>query len=123
MSPYADVVIRNARAFTSDEFNPRAEALAIIRNRIAFVGSSSDAEAWCGPETKVIDAHGNTLLPGFIDSHFHLLWGCIWLGSAQLQDVKNKSDLKEVLLEFAGANKTTPWVDGRGIKYGIVSKA
>ncbi len=121
MSPYADVVIKNAHAFTSDESNPKAEAVAIIGNRISFVGSSSDVEAWSGPETKVIDAHGNTLLPGFIDSHFHLLWGCIWLGSAQLQEVKNKSDLKEVLHEFASANRTTPWVDGRGIKYGIIS--
>jgi predicted amidohydrolase YtcJ len=69
----------------------------------------------------VIDAQGKTLLPGFIDSHFHLLWGCIWLGSAQLQEVKTKEDLKKILLDFASENKTTAWLDGRGIKYGVIS--
>lgn len=121
MSPYADVVVTNARVFTSDEANPYAEAVAVRGNRIVYVGSRTEGDEWRGPDTRVIDAQGKTLLPGFIDSHFHLLWGCIWLGSAQLQDVKTKDDLKKVLLDFASENKTTTWVDGRGIKYGIVS--
>jgi predicted amidohydrolase YtcJ len=121
MSPHADLIFTNAHVFTSDESNPHAEAVAVKGNRITFVGSNSEVETWRGPETRVIDGQGNTLLPGFIDSHFHLLWGCIWLGSAQLQEVKTKEDLKKILLDFAEENKTTPWVDGRGIKYGIVS--
>ena len=121
MSPHADVIFMNARAFTSDESNPHAEAIAVKGNRIVFVGSNSEIEVWRGPETRVIDGKGNTLLPGFIDSHFHLLWGCIWLGSAQLQEVRTKEDLKKVLLDFASENRTTPWVDGRGLKYSIVS--
>ena len=121
MSSHADLIFMNTRVFTSDESNPYAEAVAVAGNRIAFVGGSSEVEAWRGPETRVIDGQGNTLLPGFIDSHFHLLWGCIWLGSAQLQEVKTKEDLKKILLDFADENKTTSWVDGRGIKYGIVS--
>jgi len=121
MSLYADVIITNAHAFTADQAQPNAEAIAVKGNRILFVGGNEGADEYRGPGTRDIDAHGNTLLPGFIDSHFHLLWGCIWLGSAQLQEVKTKDDLKKVLLDFAGENKTTAWVDGRGIKYGIVS--
>lgn len=121
MSPYADVIITNAHAFTADQSNPHAGAVAVKDNRIVFVGSKTGVEGWRGPATKEIDAQGNTLLPGFIDSHFHLLWGCIWLGSAQLQEVRTKDDLKKVLLDFAGENKTTPWIDGRGIKYGILA--
>ncbi len=121
MSHAADVIFTNAHVFTSDEANPRAEAVAVRGNRITYVGSRTGVSEWRGPGTREIDARGNTLLPGFIDSHFHLLWGCIWLGSAQLQEVKTKEDLKKVLLDFAGENKTTAWVDGRGIKYGIIS--
>ena len=117
----ADVIFKNARVFTSDELNPAAEAVAVRGNRIIYVGSSSGVDKWRGQGTREIDAGGNTLLPGFIDSHFHLLWGCIWLGSAQLQEVKTKEDLKKVLLDFASEKKTTLWIDGRGIKYGIVS--
>lgn len=121
MSAHADVIFTNARAFTSDEANRHAEAVAINGNKIVFAGSAADAKAFHGPGTRVIDAQGNTLLPGFIDSHFHLLWGCIWLGTAQLQDVKTKEDLQKVLLDYAEENKSTLWVVGRGIKYGIVS--
>ena len=121
MSPHADVIFTNTKAFTSDESNPGAEAVAVKGNRIVFVGSNSQVETWRGPETRVIDGGGKTLLPGFIDSHFHLLWGCIWLGTAQLREVKTKEDLKNVLLAFAAENQTNPWVVGRGIKYGIVS--
>lgn len=121
MPPYADLIISNAHVFTSDESNLHAEALAIKENRIAYVGSTAGIEEWCGPRTRVLDGQGKTLLPGFIDSHFHLLWGSIWLGNTQLQEVRTQIDLKEVLLEFASGNMTTTWVLGRGIKYGIVS--
>ncbi|MEP6894897.1 MAG: amidohydrolase family protein, partial [Chloroflexota bacterium] len=64
---------------------------------------------------------GHTLTPGFIDTHVHLLWGSIWMGNAQLQEVRTKDDLKKNLLEFADSNKTNQWVVGRGIRYNIVS--
>jgi hypothetical protein len=121
MPPHADVIFTNAHVFTSDEANPRAEAVAIKGNRIVYVGSKTGVDVWRGSGTRGIDAQGKSLLPGFIDSHFHLLWGSIWLGSAQLQEVRTKEDLSKVLLDFASENKTTPWVDGRGVKYGIVS--
>jgi hypothetical protein len=121
MSPAADIVITNAKVFTSDETNLHAEAVAVKGNRIVYVGSSAGTEAWRGPTSRVIDGQGKTLLPGFIDSHFHLLWGSLWLGNAQLQEVKTRSDLRENLLAFAAENRTSSWVVGRGIKYGIVS--
>ena len=121
MADKADILITNARVFTSDEANPRAEAIAVKGNRIVYVGTNAGAEAWRGDATRVIDGQGHTLTPGFIDTHVHLLWGSIWMGNAQLQDVKTPDDLKEVLTAFATENKTTPWVVGRGIKYNIVS--
>lgn len=117
----ADIVILNAKVFTSDKENPWAEAVAIKGNRIEFVGTNEDAKKFTESNTKVIDVKGQTLTAGFIDSHFHLLSGSIWAGSAQLYDVKNLHELKEILLDYAKQNKTNEWVDGRGIKYGVVS--
>jgi predicted amidohydrolase YtcJ len=121
MSQPADLIFTNARVFTSDQTNPIAEALAIKGNKIVYVGDNQGAQDWRGIGTRLVDGMGNTLMPGFIDCHFHLLWGCIWLGNAQLQEVRNLDDLNMVLQTFAAVNKTTSWVIGDGIKYGIVS--
>ena len=121
MTDKAGIIIMNARIFTSDEANPRAEAIAIKGNRIVYVGTNAEADAFKDASTRVIDAQGHTLTPGFIDTHVHLLWGSIWMGNAQLQEVRTKEDLKKILVEFAEANKTSEWVVGRGIRYNIVS--
>ena len=119
--PSADVIITNARVFTSDESNPRAEAVAVKGNQIVYVGTSEGAESFKARSTRVIDAQGHTLTAGFIDTHVHLLWGSIWMGNAQLQEVRTKEELKNILVDFAQKNQTDPWVLGRGIKYSIVS--
>jgi predicted amidohydrolase YtcJ len=119
--PKADLLITNAHVFTSDPSNPAAEAVAVRENRIVYAGDMKGVEDWHGPSTRVLDGLGNTLMPGFIDSHFHLLWGCIWLGSAQLQAVVDRDNLNKALRKFAAENKTSEWVVGRGIKYGIIS--
>ena len=121
MSTSADFIIENARIFTSDPSNPHAEAVAVRGNRIVYVGDNQGVAEYKGDNTRVINGEGHTLTPGFIDTHVHLLWGSIWMGNAQLQQVRTKEDLKSILLEFADKNKTDPWVVGRGIKYGIVS--
>jgi len=119
--PSADVIINNARIFTSDKSKPRAEAVAIKGNRILCVGTKEDVDSYKDKSTRVIDGKGHTLTPGFIDSHVHLLRGSFWMENAQLQEVRTKEDLKQVLIDFAEHNKTNPWIAGRGIKYGIVS--
>ena len=121
MTQTADMIITNARVFTSDESNPHAEAIVIKGTRIIYVGDNAGAEALHGEDTRTIDGQGHTLTPGFIDTHVHLLWGSIWMGNAQLQNVRTKEDLKNVLTEFAESNKTNPWIIGRGIRYSIVS--
>ena len=71
------ILITNARVFTAEPHatGPTAEAVVVQGRRIAFVGSAAEAQAWRTPDTRVIDGQGATLMPGFIDSHYHLLWG------------------------------------------------
>lgn len=121
MARSAHFIIENARIFTSDASNPHAEAVAVKDNRIIYVGTNEGAQSYKDPSTRVIDGKGRTLTAGFIDSHVHLLWGSLWMGNAQLQEIRTKEDLKSVLLDFALKNNTDNWVVGRGIKYGIVS--
>ena len=120
MPTTADLIITNARVFTSDVNNPHAEAVAVKGRHILYAGTNAGAREFQNASTRVIDAKGCTLTPGFIDSHFHLFWGAVWMGSAQLYEAKTMADVKEVLQSFAAENKTSGWVDGRGIKYGII---
>lgn len=121
MSQHASVIITNTQVFTSNEFNPRAEAVAIKGNRILYVGTNQGADSFRDRSTRVIDGQGRTLTPGFIDSHVHLLSGAMWMGNAQLQDTRTKEELRTALIDFEKQNTTDPWILGRGIRYGIVS--
>ena len=105
MPSKSDFMILNARIFTSDEANPQAEAVAVKGNRIVFVGTTEGAKEFQDASTQVIDGKGCTLTPGFIDSHFHLLWGSIWMGGAQLYEAKTKDDVNESPANLCGAKQ------------------
>jgi predicted amidohydrolase YtcJ len=117
----ADVIITNAKIFTSNETLPYAEAVAVKGNRILYVGTNEAAASFENQATRVIDGQGHTLTAGLIDSHVHLLWGAIEMEDAKLQAVRTKEELRRILLDFANENKTMPWIVGGGIRYGIVS--
>lgn len=67
----ADLIVMNARIVTVDAKSSIAEAIAITKGRIIAVGKNADMLKHRGPETKVIDAGGKTVLPGLMDSHTH----------------------------------------------------
>src|SRR5262245_59552964 len=68
----AEVVIRNGTIYTSNDNQPKAEAIAVAGGRILFVGSNAAVTSYIGASTRVIDLQGNTATPGFTDSHYHL---------------------------------------------------
>jgi predicted amidohydrolase YtcJ len=71
----ADLILHNGKILTVDrEFSVR-EAVAIQGNRIVSAGSNKEVLAKRGPNTKVIDLAGRTVLPGLIDCHLHPLEG------------------------------------------------
>lgn len=67
----ADFVITNANVITVDAQFTRAKALAVRSDQIVAVGSAKNVAPFIGPQTRVIDAKGRTVLPGLIDSHVH----------------------------------------------------
>ena len=68
----ATKIFRGGPVLTLDADNQVAEALAIIDEEIAAVGSEQSVLRLRGPDTEVVDLAGRTLLPGFIDAHGHL---------------------------------------------------
>ncbi len=67
----ADLIVRNARVWTVDPANPTAEAVAIRDGRIVRVGYNDEVDLLRGIDTRVIDADGHLVLPGFVDNHVH----------------------------------------------------
>ena len=67
----ADLVVVNARVLTQDEALPRAEAIAVKDGRFFAVGSTADVRNLASSRTRVLDAAGMTVVPGFIDCHCH----------------------------------------------------
>ncbi len=67
----ADLLFLNGPVLTVDDANPVAEAVAVVGNRIARVGSTADLRDEAGPATRVVDLGGRALVPGFNDNHTH----------------------------------------------------
>src|SRR6187402_1281722 len=86
------IAIVNARVWSGDSTAPWAEAVAISGARIAAVGTTAQIRALVADSTRVIDAAGAMVTPGFIDSHVHFLDGGLALASVQLRDAKTKAE-------------------------------
>lgn len=119
MSPCADILITNALVFSADLHRPCAEAVAVKGNRIAFVGGAEAASAWRDPSTRVIDGGGCTLMPGFIDSHFHLLSGSLNLNDIHLESATSYEDFTAVVSAYAGEHPEKYWLAGYGLRYNL----
>jgi hypothetical protein len=110
--PAADLIIENAKVWTVDPLLPAAQAVAVLGERIVAVGSNADAEAWRGPKTQVTDAGGKLLLPGFDDSHIHLVDGGSQLDRIQLNDASSPEEFARRIGERAKVTPEGEWILG-----------
>ena len=110
--PAADLVVTNARVWTADPARPEAEALAVVGERIVAVGPKAEIDAWRGPRTRVIDAGGSRVLPGFNDSHVHLFDGSAKLAQVKLKDARSPEELARRIAAHAKTLPKGEWVLG-----------
>mgnify|MGYP006283526109 CR=1 FL=1 len=114
-SPPADLVVHNARVYTVDTARPTATAFAVRDGRFQSVGAE-EAVLAKHPDALRIDAKGNTVVPGFIDAHAHLLELGLSLTRADLTDTASPGAVVERLHEFK-ARRDLPkgaWLRGHG---------
>src|SRR5687768_1856237 len=113
-STAADIVFKNGNVYTVDPKTPRAEAIAVTKDRIVFVGSNADAEKLVGPKTRVVDLRGNTVLPGFADAHQHLSGVGFREMNLNLEGTTSLEDFLAKVKARVAQAKPGEWVTGRG---------
>ena len=86
----ADMVFTNASVLTMNDDNPAAEAVAVSGNKIVYVGDAAGAQEHIKDNTEVFDLGGDTLLPGFISGHDHIV--CVGLDLARGQPFRRRDD-------------------------------
>ena len=87
----ADLVLRNGVIWTVDDDNPRAEAVASLRDKIIYVGSDAGVERHIGSATRVIDLAGGFVTPGYNDNHVHFASTGRLLYGLNLLDVSDEA--------------------------------
>src|SRR4029079_13877706 len=110
--PSATLIVTNAAVYTVDKQHPKAEAVAVIGDRIVAVGSRGGIDLWRGRETKVIDAGGKLLLPGFNDAHVHFIPGGAQLEQVQLTDAATPEELAKRIGAQAKKTRKGEWILG-----------
>ncbi len=107
-----ELIIVNANVHTMDPGQPAAHAIAILGNRIVAVGTDQEIKKLAGAGTRVIDARGQLLLPGFNDSHVHFLGGGFQLSSVDLRDADTPEEFAERIRLFAEKLPAGRWITG-----------
>lgn len=108
----ASLVVTGVRVWTGDPERPWAEVVASRGEMIVAVGSAAEVAPWIGDDTTVIEAAGGMLVPGFIDTHVHLLAGGGALASVQLRDAATPEELTRRIAEFAKTVPPGEWILG-----------
>ena len=108
----ADLVVLNAKIWTVNTKQPEAEALAVLKDRIVFVGDSKSVRALVGAKTSVLDLAGKRVVPGFHDSHVHLLSSGLRLSQVALKDAADEKEFGKRLRDFDKKLPAGVWMLG-----------
>lgn len=107
-----DLLLFNGNIYTVNEKLPQAEAIAVKKDRIVFVGSNDEARRFRAP--RAIDLHGYTVVPGLTDSHCHIFG----IGERELTlNLEGTNTLEDFLAKVKARIAQTPrdkWITGRG---------
>jgi predicted amidohydrolase YtcJ len=108
----ADTIFINGNVYTVNEKQPRAEAIAVSRDRIIFVGSNDEAKKF--QSKKVVDLAGKTVVPGLTDSHCHIFG----IGEREmrlnLEGTNTLEDFFAKVKERVAKAEPGQWITGRG---------
>ena len=114
--PRATLFLNASAVHTMDDDHPTADAWCVINGRIGAIGAHAAAARACGPAADVVNLRGAVVVPGFIDSHLHLLYGGFKLLRPQLDNCSSAQDVVSMLEAHVRANPQRPgaWLRGFG---------
>ncbi len=115
----ADIIVVHGRVYTENSKQPWAQAVAIRGGKIVAVGDDPVIERMRGMGTKVINAGGKLVLPGFVDCHVHFLGGSLNLGRVNLEGARDIADIQKRLRDYASEHPGDDWILGRGWNYAM----
>lgn len=111
----ADLVVTGARVHTrTAAAGPPADAVAVRGDRVVRVGTADDVRDLVGPSTRVVEARGGLVLPGFQDSHVHAPFAGRNRLRVWLNDLSGKQAYLDAIAAYAAANPDEPWILGGG---------
>lgn len=110
----ADLILSGGVVHTADASRPQGQAVAVRGDRIIFVGSSAEAALYRGPQTRVVELEGRTVVPGFIDSHGHVANLATTLRIVDLVGTRSYESIIDQVAERAATVQPGVWVQGRG---------
>lgn len=113
----ADSLVVNAKIYTVNPRQPWAEALAVRGEKILAVGSVREIDRYRGPHTRVIDAQGQLVLPGFTDCHIHFMEGSLGLLHVDLNGAATVGEIQKRVSAYAVAHPHEEWILGMGWTY------
>lgn len=115
----ADIIVVHGRVYTENPQQPWAQAVAIRKGKIVAVGDDPVIERMRGMGTKVINAGGKLVLPGFVDCHVHFMDGSLSLSRVNLAGAVDAADIQKRLRQYASENPGDDWILGRGWNYAM----
>ena len=101
-------MVTNARILTMDAAHPRAEALAVRGEKIVAIGTVEQIKPYVGAQTRVIDAGGRLVIPGFNDSHAHFSSGAAGLRQLNLYGVSTLAEVQRLKTAAKGRLSLPP---------------
>jgi predicted amidohydrolase YtcJ len=110
----ADLVFTGGHVHTVDARQPRAEAVAILGDRISAVGSVAEIAAAVGPATRVVDLAGRLLVPGFQDAHVHPLTAGMDRMQCDLREAEGREAVLATIRAYSDEHPDDDWIVGSG---------
>lgn len=110
----ADLIVKNGVIFTSDPSFPFANSMAIRDGRILRIGNYSSLQDLSGYGTKELNLEGKVVVPGFIDSHVHLISAGLQMARVQVEGVNRKDEIVRRVKEAVLNAKRGSWILGGG---------
>ena len=109
-----DLIFVNGNIYTVNERQPHAEAIAVKKDRIAFVGLNEDAKKLASDKTRIVDLRGRTVVPGMTDSHCHIFGIGEREMNLNLEGTNSREDFLAKVKARVDQTERGQWIIGRG---------